>query len=124
MRVQQTELLQTGLAGTAAASEPRKTERSFRATLAEKSGKADKAPKGEATQKVDGHDYVEVVSGPRNGMFINRSGNDRDGQAFVRKRGADYDLHVYGTGPDREIVKVPHKGTAKESIAPVEGRPY
>jgi hypothetical protein len=125
MRVQQTDLIQTGLAGTAAASEPRKAERSFGATLAEKSGKADKAPKGEATQKVDGHGYVEVVSGPRNGMFINKSGNDRDGQAFVRKRGADFDLHIYGTGANREIVKVPHKGPVeKEATTPVDGRPY
>ena len=125
MRVHQTDLIQTGLAGTAAASESKQANRSFGATLAEKSGKADKAPKGEVTQKVDGHDYVEVVSGPRNGMFINKSGNDRDGQAFVRKRGAEYDLHIYGTGANREIVKVPHKGAAeKETTTPVEGRPY
>ncbi len=125
MRVQQTDLLQTGLAATAAASEPRTTERSFGATLAEKSGKADKAPKGEVTRKVDGREYVEVMSGPRNGMFINKSGNDRDGQAFVRKRGAEFDLHIYGTGPNREIVKVPHNGAAaKETTAPVDGRPY
>jgi hypothetical protein len=125
MRVHQTDLIQTGLAGTAAASEPRKPERSFGATLAEKSGKADKAPKGEVTRKVDGHDYVEVMSGPRNGMFINTSGNERDGQAFVRKRGAEFDLHIYGTGANREIVKVPHKGPAeKETTTPVDGRPY
>ena len=124
MRVHQTDLLQTGLAGTAA-SEPRKTERSFGATLAEKSGKAEKAPKGEVTRKVDGHDYVEVMSGPRNGMFINTSGNERDGQAFVRKRGAEFDLHIYGTGANREIVKVPHKGAAaKETTTAVDGRPY
>src|SRR5918997_1834539 len=124
MRVHQTDLIQTGLAGTAAASEPRKPERSFGATLAEKSGKADKAPKGEITKKVEGHDYVEVVAGPRNGMFINASGNERDGQAFVRKRGAEYDLHIYGSGKDREIVKVPHKKLAQEQTQPVEGRPY
>lgn len=121
MRVHQPDLIQTGLAATAAKSDAKQTERSFGATLAEKSGKA---PKGEITKQVDGHDYVEVVAGPRNGMFINKSGNERDGQAFVRKRGADYDLHIYGTGADREIVKVPHKGTAKETVAPVEGRPY
>lgn len=122
MRVQQTDVVQAGLAGTAAASEAKPTERSFGATLAEKSAKS---PKGEITRKVDGHDYIEVVAGPRNGMFINKSGNDRDGQAFVRKRGAEYDLHIYGSGADREIVKVPHKGAAeKETTAPVAGRPY
>ena len=126
MRVHQTDLIQTGLASTAAtASEAKKTERSFGATLAEKSAKAEKAPKGEITKKVDGHDYIEVVAGPRNGMFINKSGNERDGQAFVRKRGAEYDLHIYGTGANREIVKVPHAKAAKnEQTAPVDGRPY
>jgi hypothetical protein len=121
MRVQQSEVIQTGLVGTASKSDAKQAERSFGATLAEQSGKA---PKGETTQKVDGHDYVEVVAGPRNGMFINRSGNDRDGQAFVRKRGAEYDLHIYGTGGNREIVKVPHKDATPEQVQPVEGRPY
>ena len=65
------------------------------------------------------------MSGPRNGMFINKSGNERDGQAFVRKRGADFDLHIYGTGAHREIVKVRHKGPVeKETTTPVDGRPY
>ena len=121
MRVHQTEPIQTGLVGTASAPEAKQTERSFGATLAEKSGKS---PKGEVTQKVDGHDYVEVVAGPRNGMFINKSGNDRDGQAFVRKRGAEYDLHIYGTGAQRDIVKVPHKDATPEQVKPVDGRPY
>lgn len=121
MRVHQTDLIQSGLAGTAPTADATQTDRSFGATLAATSAKA---PKGEITQKVDGHDYVEVVAGPRNGMFINRSGNDRDGQAFVRKRGAEYDLHIYGTGKDRDIVKVPHKGAAEETTTPVKGRPY
>ncbi len=127
MRVNQAELLQTGLGRAAAATGSKPTDRSFGATLAEeseKSEKSEKAPKGEATRKVDGHDYVEVVSGPRNGMFINKSGNERDGQAFVRKRGAEYDLHIYGSGADREFVKVPHKRLKQEKTDPVEGRPY
>jgi Cys-tRNA synthase (O-phospho-L-seryl-tRNA:Cys-tRNA synthase) len=123
LRVHQTDPIQTGLVGAAAASEATTTERSFGATLAA-AGKRDKSPKGEITKKVDGHDYVEVVAGPRNGMFINKSGNDRDGQAFVRKRGAEYDLHIYGTGADREIVKVPHKDAKPEQVQPVEGHPY
>ena len=32
------------------------------------------APKGERTQAVAGHSYKEIVSGPRNGMFINNTG--------------------------------------------------
>ncbi len=125
MRVNQTDLIQTGLAGTATVSDARKTANTFGAALAEKAAKTEKAPKGETTQKVEGHDYVEVMSGPRNGMFINKSGNERDGQAFVRKRGAEYDLHIYGEGAKREIVKVPHAKAAKnEQTAPVDGRPY
>jgi len=123
MRVQQTDVLQTGLAGTAATPAAKPTGRAFGAALAEESSK--QTPKGEITKAVEGHDYVEVVAGPRNGMFINKSGNDRDGQAFVRKRGAEYDLHIYGTGKDRDIVKVPHKGLSeKEKVEPVEGRPF
>jgi hypothetical protein len=123
MRVQQTDVVQTGLAATSPQSAAKLSGRCFGAALAEESSKM--APKGEITQAVDGHDYVEVVAGPRNGMFINKSGNDRDGQAFVRKRGAEYDLHIYGTGKHREIVKVPHKGLAEtEQVEPVDGRPY
>jgi hypothetical protein len=138
MRVNHTDLIQTGLAGTATVSDAKQSARTFGAALAETAAKAEKAPKhqaapkheaapkGETTQKVEGHDYVEVMSGPRNGMFINKSGNERDGQAFVRKRGADYDLHIYGEGRHREIVKVPHGKAAKQSeeTTPVEGRPY
>jgi hypothetical protein len=125
MRVNQTDVLQTGLASTAPAAETARSGRSFDATLAATTtSMASKAPKGEETRPVKGHDYVEVVSGPRNGMFINKSGNERDGQAFVRKRGAEYDLHIYGTGADREIVKIPHARAAKrEQTAPVEGHP-
>ena len=42
-----------------------------------------KVPKGEKTEHVSGHSYDEVIAGPRDGMFINRSGNRRDGQAFA-----------------------------------------
>jgi hypothetical protein len=119
MRVNQADLLQTGL-GRAAGAAGRQPERAtFDAALASAKG-----PKGEITKQVEGHDYVEVVAGPRNGMFINKSGNERDGQAFVRKRGAEYDLHIYGTGKDREVVKVPHKKIKQEETQPVEGRPY
>jgi len=122
MRVtHQPELLQAGLGATAAAR-GQLAEGSFGATLAAET--APKAPKGEATKAVAGHDYLEVVSGPRNGMFINKSGNDRDGEAFVRKRGAEFDLHIYGEGKDRDVVKVPHKPGGAETTQAVEGRPY
>ena len=63
-----------------------------------------KLRKGETAEKVDGHAYVEITSGDREGMFINTSGNVRNGQAFVlvRKHGKEY--HIYGTGKDRLVV--------------------
>ena len=64
------------------------------------------APKGERTQKVDGHHYMEIVSGPRNGMFINNSGNARDGDAFVIVKRHGREFHIYGSGKDRNVYEV------------------
>jgi hypothetical protein len=63
-----------------------------------------KVPAGEQYAKVAGHRYDEIVAGPRNGMFINRSGNKRDGEAFVRVERGDRVFHIYGTGKNRLIV--------------------
>ena len=64
------------------------------------------APKGEKTQKVSGHGYVEIVSGPRNGMFINNTGSKRDGEAFLIVKRNGREFHVYGTGNDRSVYEV------------------
>jgi len=77
-----------------------------------------KTPKGETTRKVDGKPFLEVTSGPRNGMFINKTGNARDGEAFVLVRRKDHDLHVYGTGKDRRVIVVPHEG--EKAAAPTD----
>jgi hypothetical protein len=63
-----------------------------------------KLRKGEEVEQVEGHAYVEVTSGAREGMYINTSGNVRNGEAFVlvRKNGKEY--HIYGTGKDRLVV--------------------
>jgi hypothetical protein len=112
------------LASTAAASRTMASNRSLFSThLAEASTKATassdssassgtastKAPKGEKTEAVKNHSYSEVVAGPRNGMFINNSGNARDGQAFARVRRDGREFHIYGTGKNRVIVEVKHK---------------
>jgi hypothetical protein len=68
-----------------------------------------KTPKGEKTEAVKGHSYSEVIAGPRNGMFINNSGNARDGQAFARVRRDGREFHIYGSGKNRVIVEVKHK---------------
>jgi hypothetical protein len=60
--------------------------------------------KGETIEPVAGHGYAEIVSGARNGMFINTSGNVRHGETFVlaHKHGVEY--HIYGSGANREVV--------------------
>jgi hypothetical protein len=67
------------------------------------------APKGERTQKVDGHKYVEIISGPRNGMFINNTGGNRDGEAFLIVKRHGREFHIYGTGEDRAVYEVGRK---------------
>ena len=64
------------------------------------------APKGERTQAVKGHSYKEIVSGPRNGMFINNTGNTRDGEAFLIVKRHGREFHIYGTGEDRSVYEV------------------
>jgi hypothetical protein len=69
-----------------------------------------KGPKGEKTQAVKDHPaYVEITSGPRNGMFINMTNNERRGEAFTLVRKGDRDLHIYGTGKDRRVIISWHK---------------
>jgi hypothetical protein len=81
-------------------------------------GEAKAKAKGETTRKVDGKPLLEVTSGPRNGMFINKTGNARDGEAFALIRRTDHDLHVYGTGKDRRVIVVPHDG--EKAAAPTD----
>ena len=95
--------------------------------------------KGTTYRDVPGRAFDEIVSGPRNGMFVNRSGNSRDGKAFVLVKRADHEVHIYGTGRDRLLVRVvppelradadaprtvPKSEAAdKPSTAPVAGTP-
>jgi hypothetical protein len=111
--------VRAGLAPDPARNEPKT---SFAETLAKSEGaqkhsskKAHgdalpKGPKGETTRAVEGHPaYVEIMSGPRNGMFINVTHNERRGEAFTLVRRHDRDLHIYGTGKDRRVVISWHK---------------
>jgi hypothetical protein len=76
-----------------------------------KSTSSTAAPKGEKTQAVEGHSYKEIVSGPRNGMFINNTGNKRDGEAFLIVKRHNREFHIYGSGDDRKVYEV---GRARE----------
>src|SRR5215218_9954731 len=107
----------TGLVSGLAPAETGSTQ--FAAELAA----ATDTPKADTTRKVPGHRYEEIISGPRNGMFINRSGNARDGEVFAIVKRRDHDLHVYGSGKDREVVVAPREGRHKETTKPVDGHP-
>jgi hypothetical protein len=77
-----------------------------------------KVPKGEKTTPVEGHAYADITAGPRNGMFINTSGNKRDGQAFVLVKRDGKEFHVYGSGNDRLVVCLKRKEDADETASP------
>src|SRR5918992_810978 len=80
--------------------------------------------KGEKVKPVEGHAYADIVAGKRKGMYINTSGNERHGEAFVlvEKRGVEY--HIYGSGKDRLVVALKQPAAQPETLEPVEGRPY
>ena len=100
-----------------AAAKPASGEGGFAAELAKKSTSAAKkdtdakavAPKSERTDPVEGHAYAEITAGPRNGMFLNTSGNERDGKAFLIVERGGRTFHVYGTGADRAVFEVKHE---------------
>jgi hypothetical protein len=79
-----------------------------------------KLRKGEKVKPVEGHAYVDITEGKREGLYINTSGNKRHGEAFqlVMKKGIEY--HIYGSGKDRVVVALKPKkdddaGTDKTS---------
>jgi hypothetical protein len=78
---------------------------------------AKKAPKGEKSAPVEGHRYAEITHGPRNGMFVNTSGNKRDGQAFVRVERDGKEFHIYGSGKDRLVVCLRRKPETDETAS-------
>jgi hypothetical protein len=91
---------QAGTSAVAAVPEQRSDGASFRAALNEELD----LKKGEKVKPVDGHAYADIVSGKRKGMYLNTSGNERHGEAFVlvKKKGVEY--HIYGSGKDRLVV--------------------
>jgi hypothetical protein len=63
-----------------------------------------RAPLKERTAPVEGHAYADILNGPRNGLYVNTSGNKRHGEVFqlVVRDGKRY--HIYGEGKDRLVV--------------------
>ncbi len=68
-----------------------------------------KLRKGEKIEPVEGHAYAEITSGAREGMYINTSGNDRHGEAFVLVNKLGIEYHIYGSGADRTVVALDRK---------------
>ena len=75
---------------------------------------SDKTSTAERTKQVSGRGYADILNGSRSGMYLNTSGNRRDGDAFVLVKREDREYHIYGTGKHREIfsVKDPSNKTA------------
>jgi hypothetical protein len=74
---------------------------------------------GEKAKRVEGRAYHDILNGPRAGMFLNSSGNVRDGQAFVLVNRDGREYHIYGTGKNRTVVsvKAPTDNTSTETPA-------
>ena len=68
------------------------------------SSSTDKAPADEKTKPVDGHAYADILNGPRSGLYLNTSGNVRDGKTFALVKRDGREFHIYGTGKDREVI--------------------
>jgi hypothetical protein len=65
------------------------------------------------------NNYADILSGPRNGWFVNTSGGVRDGMAFHIVHRNDRTFHVYGTGKHRQEVEV--NAAPKKDTERVEG---
>jgi len=110
-RAASTSFAQVQAAAVKSTEDKDKTSSSAKTTEAESKSTTD-APKGERTQAVKGHSYKEIVAGPRNGMFINNTGNGRDGHAFLIVKREGREFHVYGSGDDRKVYEVGRKREA------------
>jgi hypothetical protein len=60
----------------------------------------------ERLQHVKGHHYAKHIGGDHDGMYVNRTHNERAGQDFAIVRRDGRVFHVYGDGKDRTIVEI------------------
>ena len=63
-----------------------------------------KAPKNETVKQVEGRAYADILTGSRNGLYLNTSGNVRDGDVFTLVKREGREFHIYGTGKDRQVI--------------------
>ena len=80
-------------------------------TTTDPSGQLDtklKPPKGETWGPVPGHkDYADILSGPRNGYYVDLAPGPRQGKAFLIERKGGKTYHVYGAGKNKHWIPVP-----------------
>jgi hypothetical protein len=115
-------LFATALAGASSTAGTTTSSTATSGTTAAAKTATGAATAKEETRTVEGKPYEEIISGPRNGMFINRSGNSRDGEAFVLVKKDGRDVHIYGSGKDRETVVIWHNED-KSPTAGADGVP-
>jgi hypothetical protein len=89
--------------------------------------RAVRPPRGERWEPVAGRsDYADVVSGPRNGYFVNLQDGPRQGEVFHRVRKDGREFHVYGEGRDRTVIEVRRQDTKRDpdDVKPREGEAF
>lgn len=79
------------------------TDTTSKTDTEKKSSTSEKAPAGEKTKQVEGRAFADIITGSRKGLYLNTSGNARDGQTFVLVKREGREYHIYGTGSNREI---------------------
>ncbi|MBE2318663.1 hypothetical protein DVA67_021975 [Solirubrobacter sp. CPCC 204708] len=89
----------------------------------DKSSATGKAPSDETVKQLDGRGYADILTGSRNGLYLNTSGNVRDGQVFtlVKREGREY--HIYGTGKDRQVIGLRPKSEAADQTPATTDKP-
>jgi hypothetical protein len=86
-------------------------------TTAVETPKLPEAPKRERSVPVPGHSYSDIVRGPRNGLYLNTSGNERHGEVFSLVKRDGKVFHVYGTGKDKLVVQLRYKNPPEDVAA-------
>ena len=84
-------------------AKPDKTETTDKSSSSS-SSTSTKAPKNETVKQVEGRAYADILTGSRNGLYLNTSGNVRDGDVFTLVKREGREFHIYGTGKDRQVI--------------------
>jgi hypothetical protein len=116
-----------------ATSTAKPADGSFAVTLQKETSKTPAAtasrivpPAGETWKPVSGHDdYVEIVSGPRKGQYVDLAKGAHRGDAFTIQQRDGKLVRVYGEGDSQQVVDVedPKASAGKKSPSASELKP-